>query len=1191
MDKVEYQIRLDQIKLLLKEQEYEEAMEVCDTIDWKKVKNTSTLCTVSEIYKINRRYEDARDIVLMAYDRHPEAKNLVYSLCELSIKLGEFVTAVKYFNEFKALAPKDPSAYILQYRIYEIQEVPIEERIEVLEAYKKADYRERWAYELAYLYHQIGEGEKCAAECDELILWFGEGKYVEKALELKQMHKPLTRSQQEKYDFIMMEAEAMYAQEEAEADEEYAQEDEAGEEYPEDDYPRDEEYPEDSYPEGEYSDEEYPDNEEAAEREYEESGYGDDQYEDGYAESGYEDGQYEGEYAEPEYNAGEEYAEAEYEDAREESVSGGSIIKPDFEKQYTQELEPVPDENGMIPTVADEDAIKVKEIGVGKFSTINLQAELSANVRQFIEDIGNRSQDEDGYEEGTETSGDSEDEIVPGADISVMADEEESEAVILADAVGDEDSEVYAEAEDGEAEQAAADSYGITDGGETEDSEAEDSEFSEASDGEAAKADDVKVYNVRTSETEAQETEAQETEAERNEALEEPRGESVVLSAALEKRRRQKELQEKPAVRIHEPQNHIPTRKADTAELPSPGPMLKRVPRAESRMNQVLSQDSDGQLSMVMPERQAVEKQITGQIDVYSYMESWDKERKEKQRLRIANAKRKSLEQTNDIVSELEAVMPHVTGPIPAVEELAKDVKLPEEMDSQETEAMMEDLYENGLIDESERRRATDIFDTSQIPVDEFATGHIPGIDVPEPVYEKNIYAGEDYEEYPEDGYPEGEYPEEGYPEGENPGEEYSEDGYETGAEQKRILSDDTSQIPVDEFSTGHIPGIDVPAENEYNEEYGQEGYADEEYAQEGYAGEEYGQEGYADDDYAQDGYADEDEEYSMDEYEREDYGVAAASGHGSGYTEDLSEVNRAGRSDYVGEADFDDDYFDIMDFDSPGYDIYPEDEEEVPEEEYEDEAVYAQDGVTDELEELFGEYLGLRNMRKKLNETLENISMVPVSGNVIITGNVREVRLSIASGIARYLQRKDMAFTGKVAKIPAATLNAKDVRKAVAAINNGALVIEKAGDLEINTLDTLAKCINHSNVKVLIILEDEKSEMRRVAKLRSYFAKLFDIKLEVPVYSNDDLVNHAKKYALDREYFIDEMGVLALYTRIAEMQTANHFVTVNEVEEIMEKAFESVDKKSLTHFGDILFARRYNDDDLTIIRERDFIK
>lgn len=200
LDKYEYKIRADEINSLIEEGEYAEAVAIADTIDWRRVKSVRMLCTISDLYKINRRFQEAKDILLLAYEKHPTGRLIVYSLCELSIKMEEYVQAIEYYKEFVQIAPRDTGRYVLQYRLYEAQEVSLEERIAVLEEFKKRDYREKWAYELAYLYHRIGLTTKCIEECDEMYLWFGEGKYVIKAMELKSLHAPLSPEQQAKYD-------------------------------------------------------------------------------------------------------------------------------------------------------------------------------------------------------------------------------------------------------------------------------------------------------------------------------------------------------------------------------------------------------------------------------------------------------------------------------------------------------------------------------------------------------------------------------------------------------------------------------------------------------------------------------------------------------------------------------------------------------------------------------------------------------------------------------------------------------------------------------------------------------------------------------------------------------------------------------------------------------------------------------
>ena len=214
LDKYEYKIRAEEIKTLISQKKYVEAARVADTIDWTRVKSVMMLCTVSDVYKVNRRFEDAKLLLEMANERHPSGRMILYSLCDLSIRMGDVVGAVAYYKDFEQVAPNDSGKYILQYKLYEAQDVGLEERIAVLEELKKKDYREKWAYELAYLYHRVGLATKCVEECDELILWFGEGKYVLKAMELKLLHQPLSPSQQKKFDAYMMRRQGLRVPEE-----------------------------------------------------------------------------------------------------------------------------------------------------------------------------------------------------------------------------------------------------------------------------------------------------------------------------------------------------------------------------------------------------------------------------------------------------------------------------------------------------------------------------------------------------------------------------------------------------------------------------------------------------------------------------------------------------------------------------------------------------------------------------------------------------------------------------------------------------------------------------------------------------------------------------------------------------------------------------------------------------------------
>ena len=200
MDKNEYRAKLEEINDLVDNQDYQGALKIVDTIDWRRVRSARTLCMIGEIYEANKRYEDSRKLLLLAHQRAPIGKTVLYRLVELSIKMGNYNEAADYYKSFVEISPNDNSRYILKYKLYRARRSPIEEQIQILQEYKEKEYTERWSYELARLYAKAGMKEECIETCDDLILWFSEGKYVTKAMELKMKFTSLTPQQQEKYE-------------------------------------------------------------------------------------------------------------------------------------------------------------------------------------------------------------------------------------------------------------------------------------------------------------------------------------------------------------------------------------------------------------------------------------------------------------------------------------------------------------------------------------------------------------------------------------------------------------------------------------------------------------------------------------------------------------------------------------------------------------------------------------------------------------------------------------------------------------------------------------------------------------------------------------------------------------------------------------------------------------------------------
>ena len=200
LDKAEYKIKLEQISACAESGDFRGAARTADTIDWRRVKSARTLCMISEIYEANKRYEDGMEILKYAYRRSPQSKTVLYRLTETSLRTGNLSDAKKYYAEFEQAAQHDTLRYVLKYKLLRAEDAPLEEQIAVLKEYKEREYTERWAYELAKLYKKNGQKQRCIEECDDMILWFAEGRYVTRAMELKMQLTPLSESQKAKYE-------------------------------------------------------------------------------------------------------------------------------------------------------------------------------------------------------------------------------------------------------------------------------------------------------------------------------------------------------------------------------------------------------------------------------------------------------------------------------------------------------------------------------------------------------------------------------------------------------------------------------------------------------------------------------------------------------------------------------------------------------------------------------------------------------------------------------------------------------------------------------------------------------------------------------------------------------------------------------------------------------------------------------
>lgn len=933
MDKSEYKLRAEEIKDLISRGEYAQAAEIADTIDWRRVKSVMMLCTISDLYKINRRYEDARDMLLLAYERRPGGRTICYSLCELSIKMEEYVQAIEYYKEFVQVAPKDPGRYILQYKLYEAQDVSLEERIAVLEELKKRDYREKWAYELAYLYHRVGLAARCVEECDELILWFGEGKYVIKAMELKMLHQPLTPEQQEKYDHRF---------------------DAPGSHIPS----------QNSVQDNEYS--------------------GNESYEQGYAKDGSYD-QEQGYAQDGSYDQDQSYAQDSSYDQNQSYVQDSDYDQVNGDTQIYDPVQPAQQETPTQPVQDDYD-IHVKTMDVGQYNTINLQAELAAGLREVL---------------GEEPKGDTAKATSDSITRSIVAPMMDSDTESL-------DYPEIAEVSEDDLEP-----------------ETEQIEGSEVFFGETGELGDL----------------SQVPEVETEEILpEEP--------ASLKK------------------QDVVPELSKAEVEPEATTPV-----EPPKELANVLAQESDGQISLVMPEAESIEKQITGQINIEDILAEWERKKKENLEKREEEVRQHVLQQTGAMFTEFEQAV------------------------------------RDGLLEKLEKEKAVDadtVTDTDEV------------------------------EEL----------------------EEIADVNDETEKAPAEVSEEEPEREPADTdiVDTEEVEELEEePAVAEYEEESATEepdAVVDMEVTQEPAA--------------------------EIPEVpEKTTAEIEEASEETTAETEEASEESVAGAEEEPEEA---------------VEEVHEDEQPQTPEPPVVERDKAKVRALTREERELYAPFIQSKSAREQLVKAIDNISLAAYTGNVIITGEEGMDTLSLAKNMIREIQATDSNFSGKVAKISGHALNKKDAAETLNRLQNGALIICKASEMNSKTVDTMYKALQQENQGIVIILEDTRKEIDRFLEKYEKLQESFTSRMDVEALSNDTLVAFGRQYAREREYSIDELGVLALHTRIEDMQTIDHVVTVVDVKEIVDEAIAHANKKTLKHFFDVLFAKRYDDEDMIILTEKDFV-
>ena len=1000
MDKYEYKLRSDEIVKLIEEEKYAEAVSIADTIDWRRVKSITMLLKVAALYRVNRRNEDSKAVLQLAYDRYPTNRSVVYSLCEVSIELDDVVAAIEYYKEFVKLAPRDNGVFTLRYRILEAQEASLEERIELLEELKKRDYQEEWAYELAYLYHRVGLATKCVEECDDLILWFGDGPYVMKAMELKMLHAPLTPIQQKKYDMVQaQQSEGSYTEDNYAEEGEYPQDNYAAEDgYGDGNYAEEGEHPqdnyaaEDGYGDGNYAEEgEYPQDNYAAEDGYGEGNYAEEEYpQDNYAaEDGYGDGNYaeEGEYPQDNYAAEDGYTDGNYAEEGEYPQDNYTEESGYTQEIYTREDNEAQDNYGSTGSVGSA-YHDTGSIDMSQYNTINLQKVVAESMKELFPDDGDIFAEEKAEISQPE---------------SIIQEETKAETSV------EEIQETEPENVLVHTSRVAQMLTGVSEVQPEPNTGAISKVFVPGDDARVIKQDtDIETLRDTTEES----VQEEHTRLEQN-------GENVY---------------EEPPV----PEQSV-------TEQPVPEQSAPEQSSAEEEVFQPM----------------------TGQMNLDEVLVEWERMKQEKAREQKEEVRKLVLQQTGKIFENFDNSIK--SGILGELEEEDSIVKEP----VTQTQAILEET------DDSEVEELTEIEETTETEGLSQETAELNEIQT----------ELEEIEEATE-------------PESDHAAEECAQEV----SEQEEIPEDTEEEV------------------------YDQEEYIEDELMEE-------------------EGVIEDTQDESQPILETQEIHMN---------TEEIGNL-----PDKIIEA---------TDKETKG----------VKKEELRE--------FTPEEQELFENFAVTKKIRKQIIFALDKMSLAAYTGNVIITGEAGLGTVRMAKNLIREYQAMDANFSGKVAKITGEKLNLRNLSEVFAKLGNGAIIIEKANGLTQDKLYEMSNLLNQDNRGLIVIMEDTRKEITHLLEKQAMIADYFNIRIDLMEMDNNALVAYAKNYALALEYSIDELGTLALYTRIANSQSGNHVVTKDEVRDIIDEAIWKSKKFNFKNFVDVLFAKRYDREDMIVLRERDFM-
>ena len=1010
MDKYEYRVKTEQMLDHLEKKEYQQAKEIADGIDWRRVKNASMLNTVSEIYEYNGEFKKGRDILFLAFDRAPGSRKIVYRLGTLALKIKDIREATDCYEEFVKLAPKDPNQYILKYKILRTQGASLTDQITALEEFKKAEYIEKWAYELAKLYDEAGMTAECLEECDDLILWFSEGKYVYLAMELKMKYKPLTPLQQEKYD---------------------------------------------SRP-GAVKKKPEPEKQ-------------------------------------PESTLEEVDDENEYNESTEETVDVQEepVREPVTERVDESEVQEIPPQEVPMQETVVQEEIPQEEI-----------------VEEAAEEVVEEEPVYTEPEEAAEEHGSTIKQVVTGATL----------------------------------EEALAQGMAVANGITIEEEAMKEREDEILANGQMMIDDILQKWEEKQKDHEAA--------IEKQKAKDEERLQKEREQARIRQEEERREVERKAA-------EAEARRKAEEEEAARKAAEEEARRKAEEEAARKAAEEEARRKAEEEAARKAAEEAARRKAEEEAARKAAEEEARRKAEEEAARkaaeeeARRKAEEEAARKAAEEEA------EPISKTQRIPDDiVRLMEEMGNEESE---EELYEEDFEDGSETE-------------EDFIEGieeELSGIDMSGSSFEEADFGDEDFEE--------ADFEE----------EDFEDEDFEEADFEEEDFEDK-------DFEEADFEDEGFEEEDEEEADFEEEDFEDEDFEEADFEDEDF-----------------EDEDFEEADFEED-------------FDDDFADVEDD-------EEDFDDDFADVddeeTDFDDEDLEIEDDEEadEELEIEEPSEEEIQARikkskggvpfdtgfvvtgrydlsatseiglkAGLTEEQKKLFSYFVPVRGMSEQIVEVLDNDRRAQregtsKTGNLLVIGRKGSGKTVLAVDIVKAIQKQRSLKQGKVAIVTGESLNKKELTNIIQKLRGGAIIIEHAGKLNARTVKELNYLMEKKTGELLFVLEDQRKPLERLMTANPEFKKKFSSKLELPVFINDELVTFGQTYAKENGYKLDEMGILALYSRIDVMQREDHAVSVAEVKEIMDEAISHSQKANVKHLARRVFGKGTDDSDRIILKEEDF--